>query len=94
VARKVSLGISVTLSLGISTLYWVYATFSYVSLRLTTAQYVLLGFTRQCQGLRRDLAPFGGVLGSTRFLVGFHYVLLGVNKYIAVLTNVVKPSPK
>jgi hypothetical protein len=32
-------------------------------------------------------APFGGVLGLTRFLVGFHYVLLGFQTYIAAHTH-------
>jgi hypothetical protein len=44
-AGQVSKWLSVTLSLAISTLYYVYATFRYVSLRFTTVQYVLLRFT-------------------------------------------------
>jgi hypothetical protein len=52
----------------------------------------LLGFTSQCQRLPlgrqtvlANVAPVGGVLGFTRFLVGFHYVLLDFNTYTVVL---------
>jgi hypothetical protein len=63
-----------------------FATFYYGSVRF---YYGLLGSVKDYHVVDKShcqlVAPFGGVLGFTRFLVGFHYVLLGFITYIAVI---------